>query len=142
MSHSDILVLKKIIKYCNDIDELTTRFGNDYEKYCTDVAFQYSCNMCIIQIGELVSRLSKDFIAVYNEVPWHAIKAMRNLHAHDYENVDMEIVWNTLQEDIPKLKTQLEYILENIFEFPDFTDDFFKDGRDQGIAEERDFFDM
>ena len=29
---------------------------------------------------------------------------MRNLHAHDYENVDMEIVWNTLREDIPMLK--------------------------------------
>ena len=33
---------------------------------------------------------------------------MRNLHAHDYENVDLEIVWNTLLEDIPALKKSLE----------------------------------
>lgn len=32
---------------------------------------------------------------------------MRNLHAHDYENVDLEIVWNTLLEDIPYLKEQI-----------------------------------
>ncbi len=33
---------------------------------------------------------------------------MRNWHAHDYENIDLEIVWNTLREDIPALKKSLE----------------------------------
>lgn len=46
-----------------------------------------------------------------NEKDWHAIKAMRNLHAHDYENVDLDIVWNTLREDIPDLKIQLQKML-------------------------------
>lgn len=67
--------------------------------------------MCIIQIGELVGRLSDEFIEKYNETPWHAIKGMRNLHAHDYENVDLEIVWNTLVEDIPYLKEQINKII-------------------------------
>lgn len=40
-----------------------------------------------------------------------AIKGMRNLHAHDYENVDLEIVWYTLKEEISELKTQLETIM-------------------------------
>ena len=44
-------------------------------------------------------------------IPWRAIIGMRNLHAHDYENVDMEIVWNTLLEDIPELKHSLEKLL-------------------------------
>ena len=63
--------------------------------------------MCIIQIGELVNRLSDECIEEYNRIPWHAIRGMRNLHAHDYENVDLEIVWNTLLEDIPYLKEQI-----------------------------------
>lgn len=63
--------------------------------------------MCIIQIGELVNRLSDEFIEKCKQIPWYAIKGMRNLHAHDYENVDMEIVWNTLKEDIPQLKEQI-----------------------------------
>ena len=67
--------------------------------------------MCIIQIGELVGWLSEDFIGNHNEIPWHAIKEMRNLHAYDYENVDLEIVWNTLIEDIPKLKEQIKELI-------------------------------
>ena len=67
--------------------------------------------MCIIQIGELVCRLSDEFTSECNYIPWHAIRGMRNLHAHDYENVDLEIVWNTLIEDIPHLKEQIENLL-------------------------------
>ena len=77
-------------------------------KYQKEISFQYACNMCIIQIGELVSRLSEETMEKNRKIPWRAIKAMRNLHAHDYENVDLEIVWNTLTEDIPVLKEQLE----------------------------------
>lgn len=46
-------------------------------------------------------------------IPWSAIRGMRNFHAHDYENVDLEIVWNTLIEDIPALKERLEKLLQN-----------------------------
>lgn len=111
MKSSDRIVLQKIIKYCDDIERLLVRFHNSFEEYQTDISFQYSCNMCIIQIGELVTRLSEEMICEHKEIPWHAIKGMRNLHAHDYENVDLEIVWNTLMEDIPLLKRQLEEIL-------------------------------
>lgn len=44
---------------------------------------------------------------VYDEIPWFAIKGMRNLHAHDYENVDLEIVWNTLMDEIPELREKI-----------------------------------
>lgn len=112
MRDRDREVLKKMIKYCSDIDFLMKKYMSDYEVYRTDISFQYACNMCIIQIGELVSRLSDEFLELYNEIPWHAIKAMRNLHAHDYDRVDLSIVWNTLNEDIPYLRIQLEGILD------------------------------
>lgn len=67
--------------------------------------------MCIIQLGELANRLSDEAKESSQNIPWRAIKGMRNLHAHDYENVDMEIVWNTLIEDIPMLKQSLEKLL-------------------------------
>lgn len=37
---------------------------------------------------------------------------MRNIHAHDYDRVDLDIVWNTLCEDIPDLLRKIEEILE------------------------------
>jgi uncharacterized protein with HEPN domain len=111
MSDRDREVILKMMKYCNDIDLLMKRYNSDFEVYKTDISFQYSCNMCIIQIGELVSRLSEDFIESHSQIPWYAIKAMRNLHAHDYERVDLGIVWNTLTEDIPDLLNKLDIIL-------------------------------
>ena len=111
MKNSDREILRKIVKYCDDVEYLKEKYNFDFTKYENDISFQYSCNMCIIQIGELVSRLSNEFIEEYNMIPWYAIKGMRNLHAHDYENVDFEIVWNTLVEDIPNLKEQINCMI-------------------------------
>jgi len=86
MKNEDRQVLEKIVGYCNDVESLKR------------ISFQYSCNMCIIQIGELVSRLSDEFLVEHSEIPWHAIKAMRNLHAHYYERVDLGMVWPHLQK--------------------------------------------
>lgn len=111
MKDNDRIILRKIIKYCDDIDSLKKQYNTDFKVFENDISFQYSCNMCIIQIGELVCRLSEEFQELHSEIPWHAIRGMRNLHAHDYENVDLEIVWNTLIEDIPELKAELESFL-------------------------------
>lgn len=110
-NEKDTFIIERMIKYCDDIEELLGRFDRSFDKYTEDISFQYSCNMCIIQIGELVGRLSEEFMDEHNEIPWHAIKSMRNLHAHDYENVDFEIVWNSLTEEIPELKKELEELL-------------------------------
>lgn len=111
MCDKDRIVIEKIIKYCLDIDLLMKKYQSDFQTYRTDISFQYACNMCIIQIGELVGRLSEEFLEENVQIPWHAIKGMRNLHAHDYERVDLSIVWNTLTEDIPDLLNQLKLLL-------------------------------
>ena len=54
---TDRIILRKMIGYCDTIEELLTRFNNSFEEYQTDMAFQLSCGMCIIQIGELTARL-------------------------------------------------------------------------------------
>lgn len=111
MKNEDAVVIKKIIKYCDDIGILMKKYDTDFERYKTDISFQYACNMCIIQIGELANRLSDETKESTGNIPWKAIRGMRNLHAHDYENVDLEIVWNTLLGDIPVLKQNLQGIL-------------------------------
>ena len=99
-------------KYCADVEYLMQKYNSNFQVYKTDISFQYSCNMCIIQIGELVSRLSDEFLERNSRIPWHAIKGMRNLHAHDYDRIDLSIVWNTLKEDIPALLKKLQFILD------------------------------
>ena len=105
MRNEDRAIIEKMIAYCRDIETLMTRYNRSFEAYQTDIAFQYACSMCLIQIGELAGRLSKE--ARSPEIPWHAIRAMRNLHAHDYENIDLHIVWDTLEDDVADLKEKL-----------------------------------
>jgi uncharacterized protein with HEPN domain len=111
MKNEDREILERLIRYCDDVISLLEEYGNDFENYKQRISFQYSCNMCIIQIGELVGRLSDEFVEEHNEVPWYAIKAMRNLHAHDYERVDLGIVWDTLTNEIPELEETLKKML-------------------------------
>ncbi len=110
------IVLQKMIDYCDQINDLFNEFGNSYEAYITKAAFQLSCDMCILQIGELTTRLTDEFKETHSEIGWRKIKALRNIHAHEYETVDVEEMWKILTEDIPALKEQLAAILETMNE--------------------------
>ena len=111
MRSEDRAVIEKMIAYCRDIETLMARYDRSFETYQADIAFQYSCSMCLIQIGELAGLLSDE--ARSTGIPWHAIRAMRNLHAHDYENVDLSVVWDTLENDIADLREKLSGLLND-----------------------------
>ena len=49
----------------------------------------------------------------YKTIPWKSIKGMRNRIVHDYENVDLSVLWGTIKESLPELKEQLEDIILN-----------------------------
>lgn len=108
---TDKIVIQKIIVYCDNISELMKKYNSSFETYLSDISFQYSCNMCILQIGELTTRLTDKFKEQHDEIPWRLIKAMRNVHAHDYESVSLKHVWGTLTQDIPALRESLEKLL-------------------------------
>ena len=111
MKKTDVVILKKIIGYCDNVEELMIKFDKDFNTFKKEIAFQYSCNMCIMQIGELTTRISDEIKSQNKTIPWSAIKTMRNIQAHDYEHVDMEIVWETLQQDIPALRDKIKALL-------------------------------
>ena len=69
MKNEDIVIIKKMIKYCNDINALMVRFNKDFGLYKEDISFQYACNMCIIQIGELANRLSDEVKETNKDIP-------------------------------------------------------------------------
>ena len=73
MKQADRVVLQKMIGYCDDISDLMDRFGKSYESYATDIAYQYAAAMCVLQIGELVSRLSDEAKEATKQIPWRLI---------------------------------------------------------------------
>ena len=52
-------------------------------------------------IGEAARRVSPDFRENYPTIPWQAVVGMRSKVVHDYLNIDEDIVWNTVKNDLP-----------------------------------------
>ena len=67
--------------------------------------------MVIIQLGEQVGRLSDGYKNENNGIDWNGIKGMRNVHAHDYDNVMFDVTWESITEDVPYLKDYLEQLI-------------------------------
>ncbi len=68
----------------------------------------------IVIIGEATTCLNRNLKAQYQNVEWRFATAIRNRLIHGYFDVDAKIIWNTTQNDLPKLKTEIEKILENL----------------------------
>ena len=65
-------------------------------------------------IGEATTCLDRGLKAQYPNVEWRFATAIRNRLIHGYFDIDAKIIWNTTQNDLPKLKTEIEKILENL----------------------------
>lgn len=59
-------------------------------------------------IGEAASRISPKTQALFPGIPFRAMRGMRNIIAHDYGEVDLELVWRTVEADLPRLIETLE----------------------------------
>ena len=62
----------------------------------------------LVQISEQSGALSDALKAMNPDIPWNDITGLRNRIVHDYGNVNLGIVYETLSNDIPKLKEQLQ----------------------------------
>ena len=63
-------------------------------------------------IGEAARGLSGDLRQAHPEVPWRQMVAMRNVVVHGYFDIDIELVWSVVKNDLPKLAVQVRSIVE------------------------------
>jgi uncharacterized protein with HEPN domain len=108
----DLSILEHILSYCDQIQQAMDRFGEDYAQFQVDPVYRNAVALCILQIGELVGKLTDDFRAQHAAIPWRQIKAMRNIVAHSYGSVDPETTWEIITSDIPELARYCQVILE------------------------------
>jgi uncharacterized protein with HEPN domain len=62
-------------------------------------------------VGEAASRVSPETRMEWPDVPWQDIVAMRHRLIHGYFDIDLDIVWSTVTDDLPPLAAQLERAL-------------------------------
>lgn len=64
----------------------------------------------LIQISENSDKLTDAFKQTHSSIPWRAVKGMRNRIVHEYGNVDLAIVYDTVNRDLPELLRELKEI--------------------------------
>ncbi len=99
--------IQKIVKHCDEIIKMNKSHGEIREELDNNIEFQYACAMCIVQIGELVSRVDDELTQTHRDIPWRQLKGLRNIYAHDYERIDNDMIWETITVDIPDIKDKL-----------------------------------
>lgn len=82
--------------------------GVTKEEFLSDPKTQSSVLYQLLVIGEAVKRLSQEFRAQRDDVPWSLIAGMRDHLIHAYDTVDWEEVWTTATRDVPHLLTSIE----------------------------------
>ena len=65
-------------------------------------------------IGEAARALPSDVQGRAPDIAWSEIIGMRNILVHHYFDVDTDVVWRVIERDLPRLKTQIERLIESL----------------------------
>ena len=82
--------------------------GITRQEFLRDMKLQDSVIRRMEIIGEAAGRVSPLFRKENPDIPWSEIRGMRNRMIHRYDDIDMDIVWETVEQDIPRLISRLE----------------------------------
>lgn len=98
-------VLAAIAEIREFTSELTFEEFQDDRKTIRAVLY----NLAII--GEAVRNISPDVETSHPEIPWDDVRGMRNIVIHEYFQVNLSIIWQTLQEDLVLLEVSLRQLM-------------------------------
>ena len=85
----------------------------EYEDVINDPIVFYGFVKHVEIIGEAVYMLTKEFRETHTEVEWDVIEGMRHVLVHGYYKIKPNQLWNTIENDIPKLKPSIESYIKN-----------------------------
>ena len=106
--------LRKIIGHIEHTLEYCE--GLDFDAFMGNRMLQEACVFNALQIGELARNgLDAVFTDAHPEIPWRQMYGLRNRIAHDYEGIQMKIVWETITQDFGPLLDALRAIQKGMY---------------------------
>lgn len=97
--------VEKIERYVSDLN---------HDAFVTDDKTVDSVVRNLEIIGEAANRLPQNFKTQHSGIEWLKIIGLRHRIVHDYFNIDVEIVWQIIQEDLPAFKSKLSLARERL----------------------------
>ncbi len=102
-----------LVRHMLDAAREAVAFGGEYSR--TDLDGDRKLNLALVRlleiIGEAAGGISEQFRQTHSSVPWMKMIGMRNRLIHGYFDVNLDIVWETVKDDLPRLIAQLEDIV-------------------------------
>lgn len=86
--------------------------GVDYDSFLNNKLLKFGIFYNVAIIGEAAYKLTKEFIASHPDVPWRDIINMRHVLVHGYYQIDPEILWETVNNDLVSLREAVMVYLE------------------------------
>ena len=114
MKKDDSVYLHHIIDAFVQIEHYTE--GVSHEEFLHNRLIQDGVIRQLEVMGEAARNLSEDLRNEHPQIPWRQMIGLRNRMIHAYFNVDLQIIWEIVQGDIPDLKQKMKQILDAISE--------------------------
>lgn len=133
IENRDLSRLYHMLQYCMRIQTVLGKFDNPAVDFFALENYVQRDAICfyLFQIGELARSVKDEFKEKHPELPWRPMRGLRNIVAHEYGEVDFEVIWETIDGDLPDLVNQISNILQA--EISDF-DILFKE--EKGLSPE------
>ena len=112
MSSKDALLLQKMQKYCSDAIKYSA--GLAYEGFVQNELYLTFSVFALSQLGELSTKATPNLQQRFPQIPWQAMRGVRNRIVHDYDGIQFHTLWAVLTENIPVLQAQLKDALDVI----------------------------
>lgn len=107
--HNDHISLQQMLGHAQQAVAMAQqRQRQDLE---TDYMLQLALTRLVEILGEAAARVSPPTREKYPEIPWQAMVGMRNRLIHGYDKVDLNLLWDTIEIDLPPLMAMLERIV-------------------------------
>lgn len=84
--------------------------------FLSDKRTQQAVIMNLIIIGEAATKVMSqypEFVGRHPEIPWRSMRGMRNRIAHGYFDINLDVVWDTVQTALPDLLEQMQNVQDN-----------------------------
>ena len=112
MSKESIIFIEHIINNIEDIENFTRNIRK--EDFLKNKEKQNAIIRSLEIIGEAVKNLPPTITNKYPSIPWKDIAGTRDKITHHYFGVDLELIWKTIQENIPELKQEILKIKKDL----------------------------
>ena len=110
--HDDKVRLRHMLDYSRKATAMIQ--GRTREDLDTDEMLSLALTRAVEIIGEAAARVSPAIQQNHPLIPWPQIVGLRNRLIHGYDAVDLDILWNIVQSDLPPLIEQLETAIERM----------------------------